>query len=423
MPVRIYDISKKLGLENKEILAKAKAMGIAAAKVPSSVLDKISAEWLEEELVKTFPEAAARLAPKPASEPQKPAPVEEKIVLINAPPPKPQIIITATGAELYRLAERILKQEIQFRLDISETEHGEPLRLCLTKDASQKALETNAKLDLPIRVEIDERTKDLLRAAYYASRHNSTEGWINLAEYGGAVKKLDPTFQPQNFGERGLGSLLRRVPDLFDLRNDESNPIVYYLRMKDEKPRSFSPVPTKESGLAVPSHTKMVRGKIHNLRLGFGFIMPDDGSENLFFHATEVVGCTIFDLKPGDVVEYESVMNEKGPCARKVRRLVMQLLYKAYACVEMEGGKFLLPGYLVEPGKKSQLSGDKIQLELVDGFVETKILGTKIFNYSESAAFPLRTKPGFYNAIQVPDDFLPPGIELGANVFLLLPGQ
>ncbi|HEY5232232.1 MAG TPA: translation initiation factor IF-2 [Verrucomicrobiae bacterium] len=91
MPVRIYDISKKLGLENKQIIEKAKSMGIAAAKVPSSSLDKISAEWLEEELIKTFPEVAARLAPKPAPEPPKPAPVEEKIVLITAPTPKPEI--------------------------------------------------------------------------------------------------------------------------------------------------------------------------------------------------------------------------------------------------------------------------------------------------------------------------------------------
>jgi translation initiation factor IF-2 len=90
MPVRIYDISKKLGLENKEIISKAKALGIAAAKVPSSSLDKISAEWLEEELLKAYPEIAARLAPKPAPEPPKPAPVEEKIVLITAPPPEPR---------------------------------------------------------------------------------------------------------------------------------------------------------------------------------------------------------------------------------------------------------------------------------------------------------------------------------------------
>ena len=36
MPVRIYDIAKKLGIESKEVLAKAKELGITAAKVPSS---------------------------------------------------------------------------------------------------------------------------------------------------------------------------------------------------------------------------------------------------------------------------------------------------------------------------------------------------------------------------------------------------
>ena len=46
MPVRIYDIAKRLGIESKEVLAKAKALGISAAKVPSSSLDKITAEYL-----------------------------------------------------------------------------------------------------------------------------------------------------------------------------------------------------------------------------------------------------------------------------------------------------------------------------------------------------------------------------------------
>ena len=44
MPVRIYDIAKRLGIESKEVLAKARALGITAAKVPSSSLDKITAE-------------------------------------------------------------------------------------------------------------------------------------------------------------------------------------------------------------------------------------------------------------------------------------------------------------------------------------------------------------------------------------------
>jgi translation initiation factor IF-2 len=97
MPVRIYDISKKLGLENKVILAKAKALGIAAARVPSSSLDKITAEFLEEEIFKEHPEIAAKLKspPAPAVEAPKPAPapVEEKIVVITVPPPelKPEV--------------------------------------------------------------------------------------------------------------------------------------------------------------------------------------------------------------------------------------------------------------------------------------------------------------------------------------------
>jgi translation initiation factor IF-2 len=90
MPVRIYDISKKLGLENKVILAKAKAMGIAAAKVPSSSLDKITAEDLENHLLADHPELAAKFAAPPVVEAPKPPPVEEKVIFITAPPPPPE---------------------------------------------------------------------------------------------------------------------------------------------------------------------------------------------------------------------------------------------------------------------------------------------------------------------------------------------
>src|SRR3954471_5193852 len=79
MPVRIYDLAKRLGIESKEVLAKAKALGITAAKVPSSSLDKITAEYLENEM------GGARPAPAPA---QVPAPPPEPVLII-APPPAP----------------------------------------------------------------------------------------------------------------------------------------------------------------------------------------------------------------------------------------------------------------------------------------------------------------------------------------------
>src|SRR3954469_14504579 len=107
MPVRIYDISKKLGLENKDIISKAKALGITAAKVASSSLDKITAEFLEEEILKDHPDIAARLHAPKTEAPKAPV-VEEKIVVITAAPPPPPpapvevvpepVVVTANGA-------------------------------------------------------------------------------------------------------------------------------------------------------------------------------------------------------------------------------------------------------------------------------------------------------------------------------------
>src|SRR5512140_1193256 len=76
MTVLIYDIAKQIGIERKEVLARARALGITAAKVPSSSLDKITAEYLENELGGVRPPPAAPAAPAHPPEP----------VFIVAPP-------------------------------------------------------------------------------------------------------------------------------------------------------------------------------------------------------------------------------------------------------------------------------------------------------------------------------------------------
>jgi translation initiation factor IF-2 len=83
MPVRIYDISKKLGLDNKEVLAKAKQLGIAAAKVPSSSLDKITAEYLELELTGG--------KPIPSATSSTPAVAHADTIVLVAPPSPPPV--------------------------------------------------------------------------------------------------------------------------------------------------------------------------------------------------------------------------------------------------------------------------------------------------------------------------------------------
>ncbi len=79
MPVRIYDIAKRLGIESKEVLAKARELGITGAKVPSSSLDKITAEYLEEKIGgKRVPDAEPSPTPFPLP--------EQPLIVVSAPP-------------------------------------------------------------------------------------------------------------------------------------------------------------------------------------------------------------------------------------------------------------------------------------------------------------------------------------------------
>jgi translation initiation factor IF-2 len=111
MPVRIYDISKKLGLENKEVLSKAKELGIAAARVASSSLDKITAEYLEQQIVATHPKFTSPPPPPPPPLPvepappppvelvQEPAPAAVEVVVPPAPPVEPEPVEPAPPVE------------------------------------------------------------------------------------------------------------------------------------------------------------------------------------------------------------------------------------------------------------------------------------------------------------------------------------
>lgn len=52
----------------------------------------------------------------------------------------------------------------------------------------------------------------------------------------------------------------------------------------------------------------------------FGFITPEDGSKDIFFHATSLSGVQFSDLKQGDAVSFDVEESEKGPRAANVVR-------------------------------------------------------------------------------------------------------
>ena len=53
---------------------------------------------------------------------------------------------------------------------------------------------------------------------------------------------------------------------------------------------------------------------------GFGFITPEDGSKDIFFHSSALAGVSFDELNLGDVVEFETEMSPKGPRAAGVKR-------------------------------------------------------------------------------------------------------
>lgn len=53
---------------------------------------------------------------------------------------------------------------------------------------------------------------------------------------------------------------------------------------------------------------------------GFGFITPEDGGKDVFFHAREVKGIPYNDLKEGEVVTFELTTTDRGPAATNVAR-------------------------------------------------------------------------------------------------------
>lgn len=52
----------------------------------------------------------------------------------------------------------------------------------------------------------------------------------------------------------------------------------------------------------------------------FGFITPEDGSKDVFFHETGLQGIQFSELKTGDAVSFDVEQSEKGPRATNIVR-------------------------------------------------------------------------------------------------------
>lgn len=171
MPVRIYDIAKKLGLPNKVVLEKARELGITAARAASCSLDKITAEFLEQQFPKpelTEPKTKKKKnsTPPPATETASEVEVEteDKVeeeptqsIVSDAISPAPEVSTpesitpkTSPGGEVLEqsnVSELVIKEVEDFVLqDLEElSAEKETARAASTKPSKPGKRETAEK--------------------------------------------------------------------------------------------------------------------------------------------------------------------------------------------------------------------------------------------------------------------------------------
>lgn len=73
-------------------------------------------------------------------------------------------------------------------------------------------------------------------------------------------------------------------------------------------------------GRLVPKENIVAKGTVKwfNEQKGFGFIVPDDGSEDLFVHHSNINGGGFKTLQEGQSVEYTPAQGRKGMEAQSV---------------------------------------------------------------------------------------------------------
>lgn len=67
----------------------------------------------------------------------------------------------------------------------------------------------------------------------------------------------------------------------------------------------------------------MTQGTIKTVRddKGFGFIAPDSGAEDLFFHSSAVESPTFDELREGQRVEFETGADPRNPARQRALRV------------------------------------------------------------------------------------------------------
>jgi cold shock CspA family protein/uncharacterized LabA/DUF88 family protein len=116
---------------------------------------------------------------------------------------------------------------------------------------------------------------------------------------------------------------------IIDDETGRDDPVInnLFLQKKDIASIAVAPQsePTASADAAAGAAASVVaasgptnRGTIQLLKEGWGFISPDDGAANIFFHWRDLTNRDFSDLRCGEKVEFALGHNDKGPICKEI---------------------------------------------------------------------------------------------------------
>ncbi len=130
--------------------------------------------------------------------------------------------------------------------------------------------------------------------------------WVNVASIGLALKQRDEGFSHTNYSYNKLSDMLNDIAEI-ELKFDNYEKTIALARTCNPDDR-------------ITNHNS-ASGIIFSLKDGYGFIQPENGKENIFFHNTKLVNTHWQALNPGDKVTYSTYNTERGLNAENVEKL------------------------------------------------------------------------------------------------------
>jgi cold shock CspA family protein len=104
---------------------------------------------------------------------------------------------------------------------------------------------------------------------------------------------------------------------VIDARSSKKDQVIdgLFVQRKETPPESVEASRPTSDGSTEPRS-----GSIVTAQDGYGFVRPDGGGDNLFFHHSSLLDTDYADLAKGDKVIYVLGRNAKGPCALRLKK-------------------------------------------------------------------------------------------------------